>query len=152
MSDLLLMHSPADVCRWALIRVGVGTDPTASPLGSWPIYASKEPDAPDNVITLYDTAGQDDGRSMVDGELQEHYGIQVRFRAQDEPTGRQKAEAVRKAMAESIYYTNLAVGAYRYLVHCFGPIGNVIGLGEDLRSSKRRLFTVNAMVSLRRVL
>ena len=149
---LTLTHSPADVTRWCLIALGLGADPEASNV--WPIYATSEPDAPDSVLTVYDTVGQSDGRSMNGGELFTQHGIQVRVRA---PThgnsGWTKADAIRHALAVSVYDEEVAIAdtASRYLVSCYSRIGEVMVLGKDAPTSKRSLFTINALVSLRQL-
>lgn len=142
-----LLHSPADVVRWLLIGLGVGTDPSLS--SAWPINADKEAATPDNVITIYDTAGRDDGRSMIDGELFYHYGLQVRVRAVDHVTGWPKADQIRVTMAQQVYGNSVTIGTSTYRVHCIAKIGEVLRLGQEVGSSKRSLFTINATVALR---
>lgn len=141
-------HSPADVLRRLLIQLGLGTAPETRPLESWPIYASNEPSDPDNCITVYDTAGTDDGRSMIDGELFGHYGIQVRVRSLDHATGWLKADAIQTALAETVYDNAVTIGGSSYLVHSANKIGDVLALGKDVSDTKRSLFTLNAVLSL----
>lgn len=148
-----LPHSQADIVAQLLIRDSIGADPDVSPLGSWPVYVSGEPNTPDNCLTVYDTAGVDDGSSMIDGELFAHEGIQVRVRAKDHRTGWTKADAIQTWMAESVYDEITTVagadGSTTYLVHNFSRIGRVLALGKDAPTSKRSLFTVNALVTVK---
>jgi hypothetical protein len=51
-----LDHFPADIIRQLLIDLGVGLDVTAT---DWPAFSQKEPDSPDNVITVFDTMGRE---------------------------------------------------------------------------------------------
>ena len=89
MSDVLL-HSPADVLRYALIDLGVGTLPTDN--GDWPIQVAAQSDTPDETLTIYDTLGIDDGRHMGDGERFEHHGIQIRVRGKASEHGLGKSQ------------------------------------------------------------
>lgn len=142
-----MVHSPAEVIRWLLVALGLGTDPNLAL--AWPIYATNEPNEPDDCITLYDTTGTQDGRSMVDGELFQHFGFQVRVRSTDHRTGWVKAEAIRQALAKSIYQNLVSRDGSRYLVWCAAKISMVLVIGKDTPRSKRSLFTVNAVAPIR---
>lgn len=144
-----LSHSPADIVAQLLIRDSIGADPDVSPLGSWPVYVGGEPNTPDNCLTVYDTAGSDDGSSMIDGELFGHSGVQIRIRAKDHRTGWTKADALQTHLAEGVLDEIVTVQSTTYLVHCFARIGDVLALGKDAPTSKRSLFTVNALVSVK---
>lgn len=137
-------HSPADILRWVLVGLNLGTDPTVG--GAWPIYAAGEPDQPDDCITTYDTTGTDDGRSMIDGEVFRNPGVQVRIRSTDHSTGWVKADAIFAALGQSIRNYYIVIGSTRYLVSCVTNIGNVIALGKETSSTKRSLFTINATI------
>lgn len=144
-----MTNSPAEVVRALLISLGMGTDPASET--SWPIFSTGEPDTPDNCITVYDTPGIGDGRSMVDGELFTHYGFQVRVRAITALVGWQKANAIRTAMAQSVSKMRVSVDSSRYYVQCIAKIGNVLPLGRDTGNSRRYLFTLNAVVPIRQI-
>src|SRR3990167_9195681 len=73
-----LTHSPADVIRWLLIDLNVGTDPDLE--STWPISCDGEADNPDNHITVYNTSGIVEREVQFNGEVQEHYGLQFRVR------------------------------------------------------------------------
>lgn len=143
-----LLHSPADIVRRVLIALGLGVDPPSTP---WPIYCDSEPGAPDNCLTLYDTTGKSDGRAMKGGELFTHYGIQVRIRAVDHPTGYLKADAIRCDMARTIYDRGVTIAGTAYLLHCLARISEVLILGTETGVSKRHLFTINALASLKKL-
>lgn len=153
--SVALLHSPADVVRHAMISLGVGSDPTdtdpdtGKPVGAWPVYAAGEPPGPDSVLTVYDTTARSDGYSMTDGEDFLHEGVQVRVRAIDHPTGYAKAKAIKRTLDEEVYDYTVAIGAYRYLIHCFSGT-NLIRLGKEAGQSKRDIFTVNAVLVVTR--
>jgi hypothetical protein len=144
-----LTHSPADIIRWLLVSLGLGSDPDEG--APWPVYAAGEPNAPDNVITVYDTAGTDDGRSMIDGEVMGHNGVQIRVRSTTHPVGYAKADAVWTALCEEVYDNTVTIDGVSYLVHSVNKIGDVLALGKEVPASKRSLFTINAVVSVRAV-
>ena len=145
-------HSPADVVRWLIVQLGLGTNPTLDPLQPWPVYDTVEPSTPDSCITVNDTLGMDSGRSFPDGALDSHYGFQVRIRSGDKPSGYLKASNIRRTLAEGVYATRVTppipIGSQaRYLVHCVSKVGQVLPLGFE-RGTRRQLFTLNAMVAL----
>ena len=144
-----LAHSPADILRRVMIAVGIGTAPEA--VDAWPVYAAGEPDVPDNVLTVYDTAGVQDSRSMIGGELSTHYGVQIRIRSKTHPVGWARADLVRHSLARGIYQAQVTIDTVTYLVHAVVGIGTVIPLGKDGSNTKRSLFTLNAMVVIHTV-
>ena len=142
-----LLHSPAHIVQRLIVSLGLGTLPSAA--GSWPVYATAEPQDPDNVITVYDTAGQSDGRSMIDGELFEHNGIQVRVRATTHEVGWPKADAIQTGLALSVYDETVTIDGTAYLIHSINRIGQVIPIGKETPLSKRSVFTINALALIR---
>lgn len=141
-----MLHSPADILAQLIVDLGKGTDPTAG--GAWPVFVAGEPTAPDNAITVYDTTPQDDGRSMIDGEMLGHFGFQVRVRGTTHSVAYVKAEAVRVALEESVYDRTVHRDGSTYLVHCVAKT-NFLSIGKDVPTSKRSLFTINGLVSLK---
>lgn len=147
-----LTHSPADVIRRLLIQLGHGTTPEDS--GEWPIYVATEPDSPDNAITLYDTAGINQGDHMIDGERQEKHGFQVRIRGWDHTTGYTKAREIAVGMDQNVDRTSATVpdstgAGVSYTVWSITRSSDVLSLGRDTPQSKRHIFTINAVTSLR---
>lgn len=152
-----LSHSPADIVRWLLVDLGLGTD--YRDRSTWPVYCAHESEKPDNVITVYDTAGTDDGSVMVGGELQGHYGFQVRVRATDHPTGWDKINTIRATLAEGVpaagqvgYEVSIddpaSIGTKRYIVQNIANISAVNDLGKNVANEKTDLFTVNGVVNV----
>lgn len=144
----VLLHSPGDIVRRALIAIGQGLDPPSTP---WPIYADAEPNSPDNVITVYGTSGNMDGRMMADGSWVVHHGIQVRIRSATPTAGFVKANAIAVAMDQSIYQQGITISGTSYLVHSISRKGEVIPLGKEEPGSKRNVFTINAVVVIKKV-
>jgi hypothetical protein len=145
-SSLNLPDSPARVVQHSLILLGLGTNPVPSPVSAWPVYSPGVPNSPENLISVKNTAGTDDGRVM-EGEVQTHFGVQVMVRGVDDPTAWDKANAIR----EAVQYVDLqvvTVGAAEYLLRCYAKIGNVIDAGRESPTSRRPVFTLNLVVSL----
>jgi hypothetical protein len=137
-------HSPADILRYALASRGVGSNPVTAPNQDWPIYANSEPDLPDNVITVYDTDGDNSGRTMVDGVMQGWDGVQVRVRSMSPRVGREKADEVARVLAEGIYRDAVTIEGVNYLLQNLSKVSNVLPLQRDTPNTKRSLFTINA--------
>lgn len=137
-----LPHSPADILRIALIDAGVGVTHTDN--ADWSVRTGTEADKPDNCLTTYNTTGRDDGRTM-DGDLQTHYGVQLRIRSKTEVPGWAKADMARATMSHMVDVT-VTIGSNTYLLHCVTNIGTIMTLGTDNPNSKRKLFTINVML------
>lgn len=142
-----LLHSPADMIAQLLVDLGLGTSPTADPLGAWPVYVDQEPATPDNCITVYDTSPQSDGRSMIDGETFQHFGFQVRVRGITHKIGYAKAEAIRVMLNENSYDKTVHLDLSHYLIHCINGT-TLLRLGKNTPSDKRSLYTINAKLCL----
>ncbi len=148
-----LAHSPADVVRHLLVDLGGGVlGGGAVPWtgGAWPIYVSSEPDDPDSVITIFDTAGITQGR-IFQGEIQEHQGFQVRVRDANHVDGYTKANALAVLLDESSDRVNVTFASTNYFVHAITRTTGVLVLGKNVPIDKRNVFTINAIVALRQV-
>lgn len=145
-----LLHSPADILKAALVGLGGAVAPT-NPPADWACYSEGEPDLPDRCVTVYTTQGTDDGRLMTDGELQQHYGVQVRVRADRHAVGYAKAAAIRALISDragGLYDYAVTLDGTSYLVHCAAKVGQVLALGKEVPKTKRSLFTVNATITV----
>ena len=147
-----LEHSPADIIRTLLIDLGVATTPSAD--GDWPAYAGREPNTPDNVVTVYDTEGTPDGRSMIDGEVWKHHGFQIRLRCNDQYDGWMKIDAIAKALEMSVYLATVSVGddagtgSAVYTVYAINRKSGPLSIGTE-PESKRFIYTYNAVAAIR---
>lgn len=143
-----MTYSPADVVRFALIELDLGNLPPDTP---WPIYAFSEPDAPDDVVTLYDTTGRAHGKTHYDGESQLHHGIQVRVRAARPDKGYTKAKAIATALDQQIDGTEVTVDRVDYRIHAAHVVGDVLFIGKEIPESKRSIFVLNILTSVRQL-
>lgn len=149
----LLHHSPAAVIRKLFVDAGYGSEvPSLGGVGAWPVYAASEPTSPDNVITILDS--DDDaqhGRTMIDGERQEHHAVRVQVRAATHTEGYAKARALAVALDEDVYQRTVQVGSTEYLVHCLNRTNDISAAGKNPPTDKRSSFSFIARVSLRMV-
>lgn len=143
-----LNHSPADVVSILLIDLEVGENPDLVERPSWPVFTRSEPALPDEVITVYDTVGMSQGRLMVDGELVDYYGIQVRLRARTDDAGWLKMDEVRTALSKGVYQTTVVIGSSEYLVHCLHGFSQILPNGKEVGTSERSIFTLNFLATI----
>jgi hypothetical protein len=136
-----LQHSPADIVRQVLVDANL--------LGSLAAYVGSEPDHPDDVVTLYSTAGKSDGRTMVDSEEQLRFGVQIRVRYTDSANGYAYASQLAESM-DTVRMRTVTLDSVRYLVPCLQRLGPVRDLGKALPSSKRNLYTFDLTSAIRR--
>lgn len=150
-----LTHSPADVIRNLIIDLAHGTAPSDE--DDWPVYVGNEPDTPDNVITVYDTAGRLDSKNMTDGEVVEHPGFQVRVRSASQNqyyAGYNKIDAIAKAL-DAVTVATVQVGDVAgtgdatYTVTAATRTSSILAFGAaETGLTKRSVFTVNFIVAL----
>jgi hypothetical protein len=143
-----LNHSPKYIVRQLLVDLDLGTDPSLSE--AWPIYDTSEPDTPDNCITVYGPVGIEGGHIQYSGQLLVMQGIQLRIRSLDPETGWLKAHALARAIDETVYQDTVTLSGSTYYIQSITRRGDIIELGKDYQNSERYLFTVNAVVALRR--
>ena len=141
-----LDHSVEEIVANLLVDAGLATLVESS--GSWPIFISFERDDPDNALTCYKTADVTHGRHMVGGDTQLHYGIQIRVRSQDHNTGRNKAQDVYNEF-DDVQRRVVTISSSDYLVQAIHNQSGPLSLGTESANSRRRLFTLNALVALR---
>lgn len=158
---ITFLHSPAQIIQQVLIDLAAGTDPepwedeeAAIALGAaaaWPVFSVGEPSRPDNVITVYDTSPQFDGSHMLSGVSWFHYGFQVRVRAALHQSGFVKANYIHKVLDEDVYnkVVTLESPDAQYLVQSISASGGVLTIGKETPASKRDLFTINALATIR---
>lgn len=136
-------EAPSEVVAQLIVDLGLGT---ATLTDDWAVFATGEPDSPDNVITVYDTTPFMDGRTH-DGKLQGMPGIQVRIRARDPRNGWKKSKNIEYQL--SIVYQRIVHRTNRYMVHALNGFGGVLVIGKETGVSKRNLFTINCYVNFK---
>lgn len=149
-SSRALEYSPAEIVQQLLVNHALGVLGSPGSKAEWQVYASNEPDTPDNAVTVYDTSGSDAGRVMVTGELQGMYGVQIRVRSATHRLGYAKANQIWVAVAEEVRLEDVVIGAFRYRVAAFSNTGDILTLGKG-PGDKRSSFTINTFASIRKL-
>lgn len=145
-----LLHSPAHILLKSLVDLGLGYFPSGVDNVEWSVFCDNEPDRPDNVITIYNTFGRNNGRTQPDGETQEHHGIQVRVRASTSTLAYPKAREIAVALDQDIYQQMILIGTQTYCIHSVTRLGDVVPLGKDTPTpTKRSIYTINALMMVR---
>lgn len=139
-----LAHGPDDVIARLLIGAGCATEPSAE--SAWPVYVSSEPNLPDNCLFTKETAGRLLGFSMPDSEQTEFYGIQVKIRAKDYPTGYPRYNLVKLAI-DQCKATTVTVGVNTYEVTTVRT--GVVPLGYNNPKDRRWAVYLNILASIR---
>jgi hypothetical protein len=153
-----LQHSPADIVRWAMVAMGLGTNPLASNYqgADWPISAESELPSPDNAIVTYTTMPQLDGRSMNNGDQATHWAFQIRVRGRTkEKDAELKAEAIKNALNNNVNQMKLTIanlvggGSTVYVIACFAKVSGPTAVGTEAPHSKRHIYTLNGFFTVR---
>ena len=143
----LLQHLPSDIVRHLINDKGEGTLPSLN--GAWPVFATKLPDVPDEALCVYDSESLLEGRTMTNGETQEHYGIQVRLRAVSPAIGYHKAHLLASRMDLNVLRDLVTLEGIPYLVHAITRRGGILPIGPESGSTIRVGFTINFTASIR---
>lgn len=143
-----IAHSPADIVRQALVSGGLGTSPEDEL--AWPVSFAGERSSPDELITVYDTEGSDLGRNSKDYERSVYQGILVRIRSSTPRSGHVKSEAVREFL-NNIQHLVVTIDSDSYCLQTVILRSGPLALGKDSPTSKRNLFTINALVYVRQI-
>lgn len=145
--SLPLLHSPAEVIRQLIVDLGVGNDP---PSPEWPAYASFGPATGDDLIAVLDGRSKGFGRTMADGERQQHYGYRILIRSSTHAAGYARASALQNLL-DQVSQRTVVVEGTPYLVHSVNRQDEVDPSGKDRPSSARSLFSLTAHSWLYRV-
>lgn len=146
-SDDPLLISPATVLANYLRGTSLTTHPDSEE--AWPLYISYEPDSPTNVASVYDSTGVKQGRLMI-GTVIQNYGIQVRIRNSKYNLGWAKAEAIALDL-DTIHNEIITIDSEDYIIKNIERQGPVVSLGKEKGTKKRNLFTINLLVTLKKV-
>lgn len=119
---------------------------------NWPLFVSSMPDG-DNVENdcgaIYDTAGVLDGRQM-DGKVPQHQGLQLRIRSQSYEVGYAKAEDIALELDE-VANVSLTIDAGEYEIQNVSRTTPIVFLGPEVGTKRRYLFTVNFLLTIRKL-
>ncbi len=149
-AETALLISPAVILAAYMINQAVMSDPDDATV--WPLYISRMPDIvgmENNTGAIYDTLGLKDGRLMI-GPVIQHYGIQIKIRSITHNVGWAKAEEISLDL-DTILNKEVSIDDEDYVINNVKRFGNIIPLGTEEGTKGRLLFTVNFLVTLRRI-
>lgn len=141
-----LQHSVGRILSDLLINGDQGTIPADGE--DWPTFHSWHPPEPNNLVCVYVTSPDIHGRQMIDGEVQEHHGFQVKVRAEDNDTGDAKAQAIDRFLTTTVKRTLVTIGGQGYIIHAVTRRSGILPIGRDPAESQLDLFTINYVVSI----
>ena len=143
-----LDHSASDVLRQHLLNQGEVDLPSSG--GSWPCLLSYLMDGVDinNVIVMYDTNPNLDGRSMEDGEVIFHHGISIMLRSSDYEAGYLKMHSLMTVLSSVVREVITMGSTAIYLIQSVANQSGVVYLGVEDGTKRRRLFEMGLLVSV----
>lgn len=139
-----LNNSQCEIMAKVLEDLNIGN---TVPNEDWFIFRFSEGNTPDNCITVYNTTGTTQGATQIDGVLQIHHGIQIRIRGDNPKTAYSKANEIAVAL-DGLQQRNVTIESTNYVVAAARRTSDVLDLGNEVPTSKRRIFTINAIVAL----
>jgi len=147
----LLSHAVSQVIRQLLIDLGHGADGGTT----WPVYADQTADKPDNLISVHNSAGRDQGRHMFGGEIQEVHGVQVDVRASVSQLARVKANQIKKGLSEDSHLVVVTVtddeqagtGTQDYTIYNVKWVSGPLFRPDE--NSNRKIWSTNFLITIR---
>lgn len=145
-----LVHAPSLIIAQLLVDQAICGLPPASMV--WPAYINSLPDTPDDAVVITDGESVQEGRVQFNGEIQEHYGIQVKVRSAVYTDGYTICEQIKNCFDVDVYKEVVTLtdppSSAAYTVHAITRTTGIIVVGKEVSGSKRSLFTINALVSV----
>jgi len=140
-------YSPADILRQAIVNSGNASLASLSSDNEWPIFVGHMPDSPNDVLCVYDTSGNRNGRIMSTGENIDKPGFQLRVRADDYAEAYSKINEITTYLS-TIKMNVVAISGTSYKIHSVTKIGTILSLGQETDSHRRCEFTMNGTLTL----
>lgn len=123
----------------AELLVNMGHAPAFGGSASWAVYVGNRPDTPNDIIAVFDTSGDVQGKDG-EGVVHEHPGIMIHVRAMEYAAGYEKIVAIALALAASVSAT-VTVDTETYAVGPFTRRAGVIPMGRV--DNDRYLWSIN---------
>lgn len=145
-----LLHPPEEIIQQMLVDMGEGV--IGGQAGDWPIFAgdfpgNDEETVEDDAVAIYGTQGLIQGRSHIDGEMAEKYGIQVRVRAENVVDGYVKCKSVFDKLTKQVLRREVDVDLEVYVVQAVTSTSTVIPLGRT-GPDRNRHYVANFVASI----
>jgi hypothetical protein len=140
----LLLNSPAEIIGQAILDEGMGQS------GLWPIFINNNQKTNTRNISVLDTAGFVRGKTHVDSESQEHYGIQFLIRGANQLESFRKTNEILNTL--NLFLRKLVnLSGEVYSIQAVTPSGTIIRVGKEQPEEVLFVFSLNAVTSIRLV-
>ena len=140
--------SPASIIAYYIINtLAKMTDPSTG--SAFPLWISHMQDKPSNAGAIYDTSGVLEQRQMS-GLVPTHQGIQIRIRATSYEIGYAKIEDIASALDE-VFDASVEIDPEEYVLQNVGRSSPIVSLGIEEGTKRRYLFTVNFLLTIRKI-
>lgn len=146
----LEMAPAAIMAAYVINELDKMTDPDDR--DDWPMYISHMPDGKNvktNCGAVYDTPGVNDPRPMI-GVVNPHQGIQIRIRSNDYEIGYAKIEDIAIAL-DIVVNDSITIGLEEYEVQNVSRASPIVSLGIEPGTKRRFHFTVNYLLTVRKL-
>ncbi len=143
-----LNHKPSEIVAAFLRASSLGTLPSANQ--AWPIFNDSHAPTPDNLLCCYDTSGVVHGQNQINGRAEEHYGIQLKSRADSNRGSYSKLLACALA-CDALHRVSVTISGTTYLVQSMARKSGILSLGTQTGDDALYVHTVNYLVSITQV-
>lgn len=140
-------HGAAEIIQQLLIDLGLASD--IGDATDWPVFEGYLPDKANqgNVICVYNMQGNLEGIT-VDLEMQQHEGFNVAIRSDTIEDGESKGRAIFRGLIRQGHNAEVVLNGSTYKIHGVTPTSDLIYAGMENPTSRRRLFTINAITAI----
>lgn len=144
----MFRETPAGILGIFIIGKGLMSSPILD--DSWPLYVGYMPSDPKvkpNIGAIYDTPSFLDGRLMI-GKVIEHYGVQIRIRAEDYETGWAKIIEISEEL-DKIYNEEVERNGDKFLLQNVSRKTGANYIGMEAGVQRQFDFTVNYGITMK---
>lgn len=141
----ILHHTPAEIIQQAIIDDGIGNQP---PSTNWPAFINNNQKANTLNLTILDTTGFVRGKTQVDSEHQEAYGIQILVRHPNPPECYLKAQEIFSAL--SLWKRKIVdLEGDSYTIHAATFTSPILRVGKEQPEEALFVYSLNLTVTIR---
>lgn len=145
-------HTPSQILEKFLITNSLVVAAPSGSESNWPCYIAIVPDrkeTPSNIVSIFDTEGDYDGRYLRTGVVVEHPGFQIRVRSTDYQAGYIKMLTIRNKITQEATKAQITLDSSTYTIQS-AFAGTVMSIGTEPNSTKNRhLFVINGTISFK---
>lgn len=147
--SLAAIDMPSRVLLAHLVTAGKLGNVSVTPLPPWPGYVEREPSAPDNCVTIFDTTAIDMGSDWEDRTF--YPGVTLRFRSTTADVGFTKASDLGRYIDEVMFQAVVVTSGATYLIETGSCPGGPVRVGKESPTSQRSIWNLNCTLTLRRI-